>query len=229
MSQAPWFSQKAPQPQGAAVHPATWATPAAPTAVRPLFAKPIPEDAPINPGLDADTSPKKSLPPAAPPGGDNEPAVLTSPPPAPSDLSGEFDHQLALLSAALAEVADAQHRETQQRAAEALELGLVIAEELAAGAIQIEPQRALALIEEAFQLMGEAREVKIRLQPDLFDSLESAGLLDELKAADQVALLRDPDVQDMGCIVASHAGRVDARVRARLNRLRHELQREQGG
>ncbi len=168
--------------------------------------------------------PQISLPP--------EPAVPPpepKPEPAPeAPLTGELDHQLTLLAEAFNEIAEAQNREKSRFADEVLELGLAVAEELAAGAIEVEPKRILILINEAIDLLAETRDLKIRLHPKLFERLDSLKLLEDLHLGGQVAIYPDNSIKDTGCIVESNAGRVDARIKARLSRLRHALIQEQG-
>ncbi|MCP4676910.1 MAG: hypothetical protein GY854_15615 [Deltaproteobacteria bacterium] len=190
----------------------------------------IEEVRPVFPGEEAQKIPPSEIPFSSPPE-----AVLPhlEPPPEPEPvvkepLSGENDHRFVLLAEALNEILEAGQRETVKLAEEVIELGLAVAEELASGAIQAEPQRILSIVSESLELLGDAHDVQVRLHPDLFEELERNGLLDELREAGRGTIRSDSSVEAAGCIVESNAGRVDARVRARLTRLRHALKQEEG-
>ncbi|MCP4600073.1 MAG: hypothetical protein GY847_05965 [Proteobacteria bacterium] len=218
MSTISWPSAQGPR--DSRIRNTDWSVRPTGEEVRPVF--PQEEVPPIQA-----PEPQFSLPPEPPQS--PEPSVSPQPAVAPeAPLTSEVDHQFALLAGALSEVVEARGREEKKRAEEVFELGLAVAEELAAGAIEIEPQRVLVLIAEATELLGETRNLRVRFHPALFEHLDSAGLLEDLRSSGQIDIRPDGAVDDIGCIVESNAGRVDARVRARLGRLRHTLKQELG-
>ena len=110
-----------------------------------------------------------------------------------------------------------------------MEIGLAVAEALAAGAIEQDPGRLVSLVKEALELMGQGREVKVHLNQALFEQLAASGELDALTAHPHLSVRPDAKSEDMGCIVESAHSRVDARVHARIEQLRHLLQEKSGG
>jgi hypothetical protein len=149
-------------------------------------------------------------------------------PPAPSAAELELARRAELFAAALFELGQSAEAERQKLAEEAVEIGLAVAEELASGVIALEPSRVLTLVQEAMELLAEERELKVRLHPNLVNELERLGLLEGLKENPRVKLRADTSVGEAGCIVESRLGRVDARVRARLSKLRYLLSQGEG-
>ena len=189
----------------------SWMNPAN-AAVRPMFATPAAPEPPKAP---------PPPPPQAPP-----------PPPGPSPAQlkqiAEADELLRALSGSLEALSEATHKEVGRIAEEILEISLAVAEELAAGAIEADPNRILALIIASLEMVGADQNVKVFLHPTAHEGLRSRGLLDNLTARGGITLIPDPKISDAGCIVESPLGRVDARVRARLNQLRHLFQQKMG-
>ncbi len=222
MSSISWPSTSTPR--RSQIRDTDWSKRQAVEEVRPAFV-----DEEIQPVFPADppfSAPPEPVVPPPEPEFPEPPPQASAPP--PEILTNEFDHQIVLLQEALSEVAEAQQREAAKAAEEVLELGLAVAEELAGGAIEVEPKRVLKLINEAFLLLADARALKVRLHPTLYSRMEEAGLLAELDVGGKVAIRPDPGVGDDGCVVESDAGRVDASVRSRLSRLRHLLREGEG-
>jgi flagellar biosynthesis/type III secretory pathway protein FliH len=162
---------------------------------------------------------------AAPP----PPTPQKQPAPAqPTPLELELRRKVALLGKALEELEVTLERERHNMAEEAIDLGLAVAEELAAGAIALEPSRIVTIVREAVELLADEREVKLRLHPNIIEELDRVGALDGFKENPRFKLRSDPTVGEAGCIVETKAGRVDARVRARLSKLRYLLSQGEG-
>lgn len=170
-----------------------------------------------------------------------EPEPLKPPPPppqAPPPPTGPSKEQLkeiadsteiiGLLAHSLETLADATHKEVGKMAEEILEIALAVAEELAAGAIEAEPNRIITLIHSALEMVGVDQNVKVHLHPKVHERLKTQGLLENLSARGGITLIPDPKITDVGCIVESPMGRVDARVRSRLNQLRHLFAQKMG-
>lgn len=178
--------------------------------------------------------PKPPPPKPAPP---PEPVVASAPeppppPPGPSPeelrLKAECEQMLITTSAALGELQEAVRLELGKTAELITEMGLCVAEELAAGAIDVDENRVVALITEALELLNSEREVKVHLNPALYERLAEGGHLEMLRKEHHVTLRPEARVADRGCIVESPTGQVDARVRSRLRQLRHLLSEKQG-
>jgi len=165
---------------------------------------------------------KASLPPKQPP----KPKKAPQKPPEPPPVNKEVVKQLALLKSALKEIDDAQKKLVDRLPDLVLKLGLAVAEELARGAIDIEPNRVLAIIRDAVGLLEENTKCLVRIHPEIHQLLEKEDLLNDLKKEVDVAIQKDASIDAHGCIVESKLGRVDAQVSGRLNRLRYILKDE---
>lgn len=192
----------------------SWMTPT-PENVRPMFET---KGAPSPPPQQVKKPPKPEPPPSPPPG----------PSPKQVKLIKESEEIIRVLAASLGELAEAGKKELAKIAEEIWEISLATAEELAAGAIETDGNRIIALIHEALEMLGMDREIKVYLNPAVHERLESQGLLDELNSRGGIALISDPKLTDVGCIVESPVGRVDARVRSRLRQLRHLFAQKMG-
>lgn len=188
----------------------SWMSPAG-TDVRPMF----------------DTRPKQEPPKPPPP-----PPQAPPPPPGPSPeqlrMIADSEEIIRLLAGSLEAMANATHKEVGKIAEEILEITLAVAEELAAGAIEADANRIVALIISALEMVGVDQDVKVHLHPKVHERLKVQGLLENLTARGGITIIPDPKITDIGCIIESPVGRVDARVRSRLNQLRHLFAQKMG-
>ncbi len=159
--------------------------------------------------------------PVAPP----SPPPKAAPPPGPSPeqlkLIADAKEVLRLVEGSLAELSDATRRETGRIAEEIWNIATAVAEELAAGAIEADPNRVVALILQSLELIGMDQDIKVHLNPKIFEQMRTQGHLDALKAKGGLTLIPDPKLQDVGVIIESPIGRVNAGVHARIQQLRH--------
>ena len=161
-----------------------------------------------------------------PPGGSKAKAPSpAAPPPAPSP---ETKERLALLAAALEEVAEARRLERTHTVELIVELALAVAGELAMGALAAEPARLERLVAEAVGLTDDEQRVRVRLHPEVIALFEASGSFARLAQGPRVAIEADPAVGPHGCVVESGVQRVDGRVSARIERLRALLRSEEG-
>ncbi len=206
-----------------------WSLPEVEPQVRPAFVNPDappmdgPPDAPFSPEPPIPT--EKSLAPA--PATEEIPPTEEEPG-APDELvqqleeqQQQWERQLALLANGLNELSRLGRQALQHTTDEIVEFGLGVAGELAGGALQVAPERVLALVTEAIALLGDAAAAKVRLHPDLYERLDESGQLERDDEVPAVQFVSDPAVGDLGCIVEAGRIRVDARVMSRLNRLRY--------
>jgi flagellar biosynthesis/type III secretory pathway protein FliH len=191
----------------------SWMTPSA-EKVRPMFEPPRPPSSP--PKVKKEPRP---APPPQPPG----------PSPEQLKLIEDSAEVIRVLAASLGELAEIGKKELSKIAEEIWEISLATAEELAAGAIETDGSRVIALIVESLEMLGMDKDIKVYLNPHVHDRLREQGLLDDLQNRGGIALISDPKLVDVGCIVESPVGRVDARVRSRLRQLRHLFAQKMGG
>ena len=184
--------------------------------VRLMYEPPKPPAPPPSP--EVEQAPQAPKPPAPPPG----------PSPEELRLKAECEQLLATTTAVLNELREAARFEISKSAEMITEIGLCVAEELAAGAIDIDEKRVVELVSEALDLLNSEREVKVYLNPTLYEKLAEGGYLETLRKEHQITIRSEARVADRGCIVESPMGQVDARVRSRLRQLRHLISEKQG-
>ena len=190
--------------------------------------------------LNKDTSPVRTMfappkPPPPPPVEASLPKPPPSPPPPPPGPSPEerlliaqCQQTLQVVEAALSELQEASRIEVSRTAELIVEMGLAVAEELAAGAIEVDENRVVATVAQALALLNSQREVKVYLNPAMYERLTASGALESLRKENHLTVRPEARVGDGGCIVESEAGQVDARIKSRLRQLRHLLAETQG-
>lgn len=157
-------------------------------------------------------------------------AIPEPPPPAepPPELIAELERYLVALDSSLKQLEAARRQMGRQAAEQAVEIGLAVAEELASGAIEVEPSRVLDIAGEAVEAMAGDGPVDVRVMPEIYRLLLDNGFLEGFADGSRMSLRPDPSVGDLGCIVDGAYGRVDGRVKSRLARLRHLLDQGAG-
>jgi len=144
-------------------------------------------------------------------------ALPASPPPPvvlPVELARRFTD-------AVLRVDDLASRIETHAAAEAVELGLLVARTLLHDELSHHPDKVLGIVREALQKLGESSRYTIRLHPDELAAVRTAaghGLLGE-SGAEQVRVESDPSLGRGDCIIDGDPGRVDSRLDDRLDRL----------
>jgi len=202
------------------------------TGVRRAFVAETKDESPDSATQEDD---QHSLPPPSP-----EPEPIPEPPPPPPApdpqpeidkarlLAKELEKQLGVLGSAISEAQKAASEGYFDYRDEVLDLALAVAGELAGGAIEADPERIISVLDEAFELLGRDRVLRVYLNPELYEQTEIAGVLDELKSNPQIKVCSDRNVGDIGMIIESDRGRIDARIQSRLGKLRHALNAEEG-
>ncbi len=198
---------------------ADWATNKSVSSERPVF--PSPQNASF-----ISSSGKHSESPAPESGlGQNQNEPMPSPA-AYNNMMAELERLLHLLSTALGNINFIAEQEKVDLSKQAVELGLGLAGELAAGAIKAEPNRLAEIVMEAVNLMEDERKITVRIHPDILTLLADNNLLEPLQANPRVTAVMDSSLNDVGCIVESDNRKIDARIYSRLNRVRHMLDSE---
>lgn len=184
-------------------------------AIRSMFEPPPPPPPP--PSMEIQTPQAPPAPPQ-PPG----------PSPEEQRLIAECRQLVHVAADAIAELQEATRLELGHTAELITEIGLTVAEELAAGAIDVDEKRLIDLITQALELLNAEREVKVYLNPVLYERLLESGQIEPLRKAHHLTIRPDARVADRGCIVESPVGQVDARIKSRLRQLRHLISEKQG-
>ena len=175
----------------------------------------------------------ETAPPPPPPKSPAPPPPKAPPPPpgpSPEDLAriAEADQVLRLLADSLETLADATHREVGKIAEEIFEMSLAVAEELAGGAIDTDPERIIAIVIQALEMLGTDQPVRVILNPSVYDALRKRGLIEKISSKGGLTLVPEPKLTDTGCVIESPMGRVDARVQSRLRQLRRLFEQKMG-
>ena len=119
----------------------------------------------------------------------------------------------AELAAAWLEVEAARQAALEGAHESVAELALAVAGHLVHDAIEAEPGRVRALVDDALSRVRRARAVKVRVHP------EDAPALGEIDAE----LVPDDTLGRGDCVVESDLGEIDARLSVRLEALRRAL------
>ncbi len=153
------------------------------------------------------------------PGGRGEP-----PPPDPAEVQAELD---AVRKDAAERVAQAVEmlrlqgeRLAEQARSDALELGFLVARRVLEAELATSPEALFALVKGALRKVGESRKVSVRLHPEDARQVSAAhagGQLGLTVAAVEIAA--DPALERGDCVVDADFGRVDGRLRTRLEEL----------
>ncbi len=141
-----------------------------------------------------------------------------------SDASKEAELLRAQLVAAVESLTRAREELTASLEIDQAEVALRLAGELAAGAIDVEPERIVELARQGTQMLAESDTIAIRA------AVGPAVLLREAQASlaqavniSSLRIVEDPSLDPNGCIVESDFGRVDLRVSQRLATARELL------
>ncbi|MDD5307694.1 MAG: FliH/SctL family protein [Deltaproteobacteria bacterium] len=214
--------------------PAAQGRPAGSKAVDWIVKRPVPSEHPAfatatGKPSDARSGASKDPARAAPEQPEAEAKGRARPEPELAVRIEEMDRSLDLLARAITQVAEAGKLERRRAQEQTVELGFVVAGELAAGAIEAQPERVAELVRGAFELLIGEGPLRVRLHPDLYRRMEGKGLLAGLAGDAEVAVRPDPALDEAGCVVESDVRKVDAGVRTRLQRLRHLFEQSGGG
>ncbi len=137
---------------------------------------------------------------------------------------------LARAGAALAEVAAAREQRLSGLERELAGVALAVAAKLVGRALAIDPTLVLDLARGALEAVRTRREVVLRVHPEDAVLLRTASpaLASLLERAPALVLREDPGLARGDVIVETEAGRVDARIEARLALLEQAVLRTEG-
>jgi flagellar biosynthesis/type III secretory pathway protein FliH len=110
-------------------------------------------------------------------------------------------------------------RLAEQARSDAIEIGFQVARRVLEAELSTSPQALFALVRSALKRAGESRRVCVRLHPEdaKLIGAAAAGALGISAASIEVA--PDPSLERGDCIVDTDFGKVDGRLRTRLDEL----------
>lgn len=102
-----------------------------------------------------------------------------------------------------------------------IQLALAIARRVCKSVAAASSEAAAANVRALLEMVQNADDVVIRLHPDDYARLRDLGpaLIDEAAKHRHVELAADPNVDRGGCVVATPAGTIDARIETQLDRI----------
>jgi flagellar assembly protein FliH len=182
------------------------------SARRPSFLSRLPDERNARPARFGVTSPAR-LPF---PGGPQPPA-----PPAPSA------EELAARAEALARLAHAVEvlklqsaRLAEQARSDALEIGFAVAQRILEAELHADPTVVIGLVRTAVERAGASRSISVRVHPEDLAGVTSAAEAGELGAGvAKIEVVPDPTLAPGDVLVDTDFGRVDGRLRTRLDEL----------
>lgn len=143
------------------------------------------------------------------------------PPPA-SDLAGEAAERLGR---AIADLRSTSDRLGAEAAANALEIGCLIARKILEAELKADVGAFRSLVQSAVRRLGEVHKVTIHLAPSDVEAVEAAAgqaSMPQFGIA-KVEVLPDTNLTPGDCVVESDAAMVDGRLGTRLEELRRVL------
>lgn len=136
----------------------------------------------------------------------------------------EVDQLKATLRGAIEVLTSSREEMLSALETDLAELVLILASQLAGGAIDVEPARIVELARQGMHLLAESDSLTIRAASTTSALLreEQNGLSTALNTS-SLRIVEDPTLEPEGCIVESELGRVDLRVSQRLQAARDLL------
>jgi flagellar assembly protein FliH len=129
---------------------------------------------------------------------------------------------LAVLREAAAGV-QALREETSERVErDAVELALAVAEQVVAGALDVQPERVLDVVRGALRRVTDRHRITIIVNPEDAEliSAQLDGLRDELGGLDEAPIQSDRRVTRGGAVVQTTEGTLDVQIATQLERAR---------
>lgn len=158
-----------------------------------------------------------------------DPRAAPEPPPAPAPEAPALE---ALRAEALERVAHAVEvlrlqaaRLAEQARTDALEVGFQVARRILEAEVAASPDALFALVRAALRKAGGSRRVTVRLHPDDLPRLAPAAVSGPAGLSTAaIELVADASLERGDCVVDTDFGRVDGRLRTRLEELHRAAQ-----
>jgi flagellar assembly protein FliH len=142
----------------------------------------------------------------------------------------EMRHGVEALAAALQSVTTLRHEVADQVERGAVALGLRIAEQALAAAVDVEPERVVDAVRGALRRLSDRDRVTVLVNPEDLDAVRAAadGLRDRLGGIETMDVQAERRVSRGGAVVRTAEGEVDATVETKLARAREVIAAELG-
>lgn len=145
--------------------------------------------------------------------------------PSPEELARFREEALQRVAHAVEVLRLQAERLAEQARADALEIGFQVARRVLEAELSTSPQALFALVKGALKRAGDSRKVAIRLHPEDVKLVDGPTLAGEagLSAA-AIEVVPDPTLERGDCMVDTDFGKVDGRLRTRLEELHRAAQ-----
>lgn len=168
-----------------------------------------------------------ALPPAAPkpyraagPARRGAPEPEPAPGPTPEELAALRAEAMEKVGQAVEVLRLQAARLAEQARGDAIELGFQVARRILEAELASSSDALFALVRSALKRAGDSRKISVRIHPDDAPAVESAASGGQLGfAAAQIEVLADPSLLPGDVVVDTDFGKVDGRLRTRLDEL----------
>ena len=129
------------------------------------------------------------------------------------------------MSDILGELASARNQFRLDWETELVGVAVAIAEKIVRRSLQLQPDLALGVVEQAVELAMGSTSLQIQLNPNDLELLcdRIRGAVQDSSRGVEVRLIADADVSPGGCLIATDRGHIDARLETMLERISSEL------
>ncbi len=136
-----------------------------------------------------------------------------------------MDAVLPIVRQAAAEFADAKQAWLRRWEQSAVQLAVKIAERMVRREVARSPQITLDLVREALELAAGTQQMKIRLHPADFATLEGQvkRLAQEISRGTNAVIVPDETISRGGCRLETQHGVIDQQIETQLKRIAAEL------
>jgi len=125
----------------------------------------------------------------------------------------------------LAELASARSKCRLEWEIELVGTAVAIAEKIIRRSLQLQPDLAVGVVEQAVELAMGSSSMQVQLHPADLDSLGDRirGVVQDSSRGVELKLIPNSDVSPGGCLIATDRGQIDGRLEAMLERISSEL------
>ena len=145
-------------------------------------------------------------------------------------VRAQFEDALLLIAEAHGALEELRDEYLHALSADAVALGLRLAEQIVAGAVAVAPERLIDVAELMLRRLADRRQVTLIVNPGELDVLSAAvtRLRSELGGIDHLGVQADRRVSHGSVIARTEDGEIDATVEAQLERAREIVAAELG-
>ncbi|MEK8130233.1 FliH/SctL family protein [Paenibacillus filicis] len=149
---------------------------------------------------------------------------------AEAELRGRYDQMLQEASQILEQAYVLKHDIIQEAEPFLIEMSCSIAEKIVARQLTLEPEWVKDLIRKVLSRRREQGLIALCVAPSQFSYIQDAReeLLLHIDSQAELQIIPDASVQDLGCVIRSSFGSIDARIDTQLNEIKQALQQLAG-